>query len=60
MKTRKSKQNKTTLVQLSFTTLGQETRLAYSKMLPCLHRALGKRIRPIPQFLQPAWGCTLL
>jgi len=44
MQTRKSKQrkiqqNKTTLVQLPLTTLGQETRWAYSTMLPSPHRA---------------------
>jgi len=32
-------QNKTTLVHLPFTTLGQETRWAYSKTLPSPHRA---------------------
>jgi len=33
----KIQQNKTTLVQLALTTLGQETRLAYSTMPPSPH-----------------------
>jgi len=36
----KIQQNKTTLVQLPFMTLGQETRWAYSTMLPSPHMAL--------------------
>jgi len=35
----KIQQNKTTLVQLPFMTLGQETRWAYSTMLPSRHGA---------------------
>jgi len=36
-KQRKIQQNKTTLLQSPLTTLGQETRWAYSTSLPCIH-----------------------
>jgi len=42
-KQRKTQQNKTSLVQSPFMTLGQETRWAYTTMLPSPH---GARVKP--------------
>jgi len=44
----KIQQNKTTLVQLPLTTLGQETRWAYSTTLPSPHGALFNQSSTIP------------
>ena len=41
----KTQQNKTTLVQLPLTTLGQETRWAYSTTPPSPHGALAQLAR---------------
>ena len=53
----KMQQNKTTLVQLPLTTLGQETRWAYSATPPSPHRAMTKRT-PFQMFNQ-ACQCRL-
>jgi len=70
MQIRKSKQpkiqqNKTTLVQLPLTTLGQETRRAYSTTLPSPHDACTPQLDTVNDNLEQArrhemkWGVFL-